>query len=79
MFSNCFWTQYENAKEMKLGATVTFYETKHTIIEASYVIDLKIAQQKIPIGETLTRPCALKMIDVVIGKRLEKNLLQFHF
>lgn len=64
---------------MKLSATTTFHETKHTIIKASYVIALKIAQQKIPIGETLTRPCALKMVDVVIGKRLEKKFITIQF
>lgn len=76
---NCLRTQYENAEEMKFGATGTVHETKHKIIEASYIIALKIVQQKLPIGETLTGPRAFKMVDIVLGKILEKKFASILF
>lgn len=48
--------------------TVFERDMTNKVIEASYIIALKIAQQKIPICETLIMPCALKMVNIVLEK-----------
>ena len=44
-------------------------------MEASYEVALEIAKQKKPhtIGESLIKPCVLKMANKVLGKDAEKN------
>lgn len=71
-----YFERQENMfKKMKLGASGSFQDTGHKITEASYVVALEIVKQKKPdtIGETLIKPCALKMVEIVLGNGLEKS------
>lgn len=61
---------------MKLDTTWLFQKTNYKITEVSYVVALEIKKQKKPhiIGETLIKPCALKMREIVLGNGLDKKL-----
>lgn len=60
---------------MKLDSTGLFQENNHKVIEASYVVALEKAKQKKPhiIAEMLIKPCALKMVETVLGNSQEKK------
>ena len=50
---------------------------KHiSLVEASYEVALQIAKQKKPhtIAESLIKPCAIKMVERVLGKQSSKKL-----
>ena len=63
-------------KKMRLDASGEFFTRERKIVEASYVVAFKIAKQKKPhsIGETLIKPCVLKMADIMLGKDAERKL-----
>ena len=63
-------------KKMRLDASGDFCTGERKIVEASYVVAFEIAQQKKPhsIGETLIKPCVLKMADIMLGKDAERKL-----
>ena len=61
---------------MRFDASGDFFAGERKIVEASYVVAFEIAQQKKPhsIGETLIKPCVLKMADTMLGKDAERKL-----
>ena len=61
---------------MKLDSDGRLHETNAKILEASSVVSLAIAKEKKPhiIGETLIKPCAKKMVEIVLGKEAEKKI-----
>ena len=63
-------------KSMKLDSDGRLHETNAKIFEASYAVSFAIAKEKKPhtIGETLIRPCAKKMFEIVLGKEAEKKI-----
>lgn len=71
-----FFERHENAfKRMKLHSTETFQEINQKITLASYSVSLEIAKQKRQhtIGETLIKPCSLKMVEFVLENRSKKK------
>lgn len=71
-----FERSQQNVKKMKMDKTGSFFATNSKVVEASYVVALEIAKQKKPhtVGETLVKPCAMKMVEIVLGNGLEKKL-----
>ena len=63
-------------KSIKLDSDGRLHETNAKILEASYAVSLAIAKEKKPhiIGETLIKPCAKKMVEIVLGKEAEKKI-----
>ena len=61
---------------VKLDTTGSFYKQNAALVEASYYVALQIAKQNKPhtIGETLIRPCASKMVELVLGNENRKKL-----
>ena len=61
---------------MRLDASGKFFTGEHKIVEASYVMAFEIAKQKKlhSIGETLMKPCVLKMADIMLGKDAKRKL-----
>ncbi|XP_068223303.1 protein FAM200C-like [Palaemon carinicauda] len=61
---------------MRLVSTEKFKEKNDKITESSYVVALEIAKQikKHTIGENLIKPCALKMVEIVLGKEMKVPL-----
>ena len=57
-------------KKVRLDTTGTFNQLSISAIETSYVISLKIAQQKKPhtIGETLILPCIEEAVRLMLGE-----------
>ena len=53
-----------------------FIPTGKPLLEASYKIAYQIAKNKKPhtIAETLIKPCALEMTEIVCGSKQKKNL-----
>ncbi|XP_064485888.1 SCAN domain-containing protein 3-like [Ornithodoros turicata] len=73
----CFFQRHENVlKKVKLDSTGAFQVAGHNVMEGSYFIALEIAKQKKPhtIGETLIKPCAFKMVEILLGKEQERKL-----
>jgi hypothetical protein len=58
----------------KLG----FGSTQKPLLEASYKVAYLIAKNKKPytIGENLIKPCALQMVEVVLGKQQRKQIAE---
>ena len=71
-----FERQSKALKMMRLDNSGEFFIRNSKIVEASYEVALEIAKQKKPhtIGESLIKPCVLKMADKVLGKDAEKKL-----
>ena len=61
---------------MKLDASEEFFTGEHKIVEASYIVVLEIIKQKKlhTVGDTLIKPCVLKMADLMLGKDAERKL-----
>ncbi|XP_055549359.1 zinc finger BED domain-containing protein 5-like [Wyeomyia smithii] len=66
-----------SVRTMKMDKTGSIFTTNSKTVEASYVVALEIAKQKKPhtVGETLVKPCAMKMVEIVLGNGLEKKLV----
>ncbi len=64
--------------KQKLGATGAFQQQTSSVVEASYEVAPEIAKQKQPhtIGETLIKPCTLKMVKLVLGDASERKIQQ---
>ncbi len=62
--------------KQKLDATGAFQQQTSSVVEASYEVALEIAKQKKPhtIGETLIKPCTLKMVKRVLGDASERKI-----
>lgn len=71
-----FERKRDELKRAKLDSSGTFFEENISLVEASYEVALQIAKQKKPhtIAETLVKPCALKMVERVLGKQNCKRL-----
>uniref|UniRef100_UPI00358E3DDC zinc finger BED domain-containing protein 5-like n=1 Tax=Myxine glutinosa TaxID=7769 RepID=UPI00358E3DDC len=65
----------ENVKRRRLDQSGTLFQQNKRLTEASYAVSLLIAQQKKPhtVGETLIKPCALKMARILFGEEAEKK------
>uniref|UniRef100_UPI00358F1C07 zinc finger BED domain-containing protein 5-like n=1 Tax=Myxine glutinosa TaxID=7769 RepID=UPI00358F1C07 len=65
----------ENVKRQRLDQSGTLFQQNKRLTEASYAVSLLIAQQKKPhtVGETLIKPCALKMARILLGEEAEKK------
>jgi len=63
-------------KHVKLDTSGTFFTQTSASIEASYHVALQIAKQKKAhtIGENLIKPCALKMVELMLGSESCKKL-----
>ena len=63
-------------KRAKLNFSGTYYKENISLVEASYEVALTIAKQKKPhtIAETLVKPCAVKIVERVLGKQSSKKL-----
>ena len=70
-----FERQSKTLKMMRLDSPSEFFVRNSKIVEASYEVALETAKQKKPhaIGESLIKPCVLKMANKVLGKDAEKN------
>ena len=72
-----FFERHRNSlKSMKLDSDGSLHETNKQILEASYAVSLHIAKEKKlhTIGESLIKPCAKKMVEIVLGKEAEKKI-----
>ena len=71
-----FERQSKALQKMRMDALGELFTGEHKIVEASYVVAHEIAKQKKPhtIGETLIKPCILKMVDIMLGKDAKKKL-----
>jgi len=70
-----FEDKNENFKKMKLGTSSTRFETSEKVFHTSYEISLLIAKSKKPhiIGETLIKPCLLKVTEEILDKEAVKK------
>ncbi|XP_042224418.1 protein ZBED8-like, partial [Homarus americanus] len=74
-----FFKRHElRLKRQKLDASGSFQQQSAAAVEASYEVALEIAKQKKPhtIGETLIKPCILKMVKLVLGEASAKKMQQ---
>ncbi|XP_042228630.1 zinc finger BED domain-containing protein 5-like [Homarus americanus] len=74
-----FFRRHERSLEkQKLDESGAFQQQTVSVVEASYEVSLEIAKQKKPhtIGETLIKPCALKMVKRVLGEESEREIQQ---
>ncbi len=74
-----FFRRHESSLgKQKLDATGAFQQQTSSVVEASYEVALEIAKQKKPhtIGETLIKPCTLKMVKRVLGDASERKIQQ---
>ncbi len=64
--------------KQKLDATGAFQQQTSSVVEALYEVVLEIVKQKKPhtIGETLIKPCTLKMVKRVLGDASERKIQQ---
>ena len=71
-----FERKRDELKRTKLDSSGTYYKENISLVEASYEVALTIAKQKKPhtIAETLVKPCAIKMVERVLGKQSSKKL-----
>ncbi|KAK4313772.1 hypothetical protein Pmani_014896 [Petrolisthes manimaculis] len=60
----------------KLDHSGSFHQSNKAAVLASYVVVLKIAQQKKPhsIGETLVMPCTKEIVRIMLGEQHAKKL-----
>ena len=60
----------------KLDHSGSFHQTNKAALHASYVVSLKIAQEKKPhsIGETLILPCTKDIVRIMLGEQFAKKL-----
>ena len=74
--ASCFQRKESGVKKVRLDTTGTFNQLSISAIETSYVISLKIAQQKKPhtIGETLILPCIKEAVRLMLGEASVKKL-----
>ena len=63
-------------KKMRMGASGEFFTGERKILEALYVVALEIAKQQKPhtIGETLIKPCVVKIADIMLRKNAKRKL-----
>ena len=75
---NFFKRHEKGLKRLKLDSSGTFQTQSKNVLRASYEVSLEIAKKKKPynIGETLVKPCALKMVKLVLGDDCEKKMQQ---
>uniref|UniRef100_UPI00358ED38C zinc finger BED domain-containing protein 5-like n=1 Tax=Myxine glutinosa TaxID=7769 RepID=UPI00358ED38C len=68
----------ENVKHQRLDKSGTIFQQNKRLTEASYAVNLLIVQQKKPhtVGETLIKPCTLKMARILFGEEAEKKFNQ---
>ena len=59
-----------------MDSSGTYYKESISLVEASYEVALTITNQKKShtIAETLVKPCAIKMVEQVLGKQSSKKL-----
>ena len=71
-----FERKRDGLKRAKLDSSGTFFKENISLVEASYEVALQIAKQKKPhtIAESLVKPCAIKMVERVLGKQSSKKL-----
>ena len=71
-----FERKRDELKRAKLDSSGTFFKENISLVEASYEVALQIAKQKKPhtIAEGLVKPCAIKMVERVLGKQSSKKL-----
>ena len=71
-----FERKRDELKQAKLDSSGTFFKENISLVEASYEVALQIAKQKKPhtIAESLVKPCAIKMVERVLGKQSSKKL-----
>ena len=58
------------------GCNRRLHETNANVLETSHAVTLAIAKEKKPhaIGETLIKPCAKKMVEIILGKEAKKKI-----
>lgn len=74
-----FFKRHElRLKRQKLDASGSFQQQSAAAVAASYEVALEIAKQKKPhtIGETLIKPCMLKMVKLILGEASAKKMQQ---
>ncbi len=74
-----FFRRHKNSsRKQKLDATGAFQQQTLSVVEASYEAVLKMEKQMKPhtIGETLIKPCILKMVKRVLGDASEGKIQQ---
>lgn len=71
-----FERQEASLKKMRLSADGPIQAAQDKVVEASYAVALQIAKQKKPhtIGEQLIKPCAQRMVELVLGKEAERKI-----
>ena len=65
-------------KRQKLDSSGYFHQQSNACVEASFEVALQITKQKKPhtIGETLTKPCALSMVKLILGETSAQKIQQ---
>lgn len=74
-----FFQRHETSlRRQRLDPTGNFQQNNTGAVQASYEVALEIAKQKKPhtIGETLIKPCMLKMVKLVLGETSETKMRQ---
>ena len=73
-----FESQLSSLKRQKLDQTGMSWRTNKAAVHASYAIALHVAKTKKPhnIGETLLKPCILKSVKLVLGKKASQTMKQ---
>ncbi|XP_042239554.1 zinc finger BED domain-containing protein 5-like [Homarus americanus] len=72
-----FFKRHElRLKRQKLNASGSFQQQSAAAVEASYEVALENAKPKKPhmIGETLIKPCMLKMVKLALGEDSAKKM-----
>ena len=71
-----FGKKRDALKRAKLDTSGTYYKENISLVEASYEVTLTIAKQNKShtMTETLVKPCAIKMVERVLGKQSSKKL-----
>ena len=67
-------------KITNLDSDGRLHDTNANMLEAFYVVSLAIAKENKPhtVGETLIKPCAKKMVEIVLGKEAGKKIALYH-
>lgn len=74
-----FFKRHESGlRRQRLDHTGIFRQQNTAAVQASYDVALEIAKQKTPhtIGETLIKPCMLKMVKLILGETSETKMRQ---
>ena len=73
-----FQRQKMSLKRQKLDASGYFQQQSTASLEASFEVALQIVKQKQPhtIGETIVKPCAVKMVKLILGEKSSKKIEQ---